>query len=123
MSGSDKVYIPEWMPERPGLAASDMVSCNAVETPHLYSVCSCTAGHKNPQSYKSEVDWATIYHHEVVGAKDRLTQTAHKIVYIFASKQHGDLYSNENFVKAVRRIKKILEEERHGRPVDYLHPQ
>ena len=47
MSGSDKVYIPEWMPER--MYASALVVCDEVQTPHTYSVCSCTPQHRNPR--------------------------------------------------------------------------
>ena len=57
---------------------------------------------------QSKEDWAAIYHYEVAQAKDELTKLAHSIVYSFATKQHGDLHENENFVKAVRHVKALL---------------
>jgi hypothetical protein len=106
MSGSDKVYIPEWMPER---RQDFMVTCDEVPTPHSYAICCCTANHKNPNPVPS---WTS---------HDPLTRWADSIVYAFSTGQYGDLHVDENFAKAVLDVKNRIKASQATKQLKQCH--
>jgi len=83
-------------------------TCRECGRNHATSDHATIAKYYPESATRAKEDWAAIYHYEVAQAKDELTKLAHSIVYSFATKQHGDLHENENFVKAVRHVKALL---------------